>query len=113
MEVRSDDMMLDIMHAEEVVRIASAEAEKEAQKIVKKATIAAEHLRDKSLVKIQDKQEKIVADYDKKIEATLDKEEKNAASMISELHKKIDSKCDSIAKTLLKEILADVGCENE
>ena len=113
MEFNSEDMMKDIMHAEEVVKIATAEAEKEAQSIVKKATITAEQLREKSLVKIQEKQEKLASEYDKKIENTLKAEESNAASMLSELHSKTDSKCEKVSQILLKEILADVGCENE
>ena len=110
MEVKSDDMMIDIMHAEEIVRIAVEEAQKEAQSIVKKATITAEHQREKSLVKIQDKKAKIESDYDKKIASALENEESNASSIISKLHNEVDPKCAKVAKTLLKEILADVGC---
>jgi len=113
MEVKSDDMMIDIMHAEEVVKIAEQEAQKEAEKIVKKATITAEHLRDKSLVKIQEKQAKLTSEYDKKIADTLASEESNAEAMISKLRAEVEPKCDRVAKTLLKEILSDVGCENE
>lgn len=110
MEVRSDDMMVDIMHAEEVVRISEEEAKKEAEKIVKKATITAEHLRDKSLVKIRDKQEKLESEYDKKIEDTLNNESTNSQAMISKLHEEVDPKVDKVAQILLKEILSDVGC---
>ncbi|MBR4270415.1 MAG: hypothetical protein IKQ31_01905 [Clostridia bacterium] len=113
MEVRKDDFMQDIMHAEQIVKLAIEEAEKEATEIVTQANIEAQGLRDKSMAKIQAKSVEITKKYDKKIEEVVAETEVNAQSFINQLQQETTPKCDVVAKTILKEILADVGCENE
>ncbi len=113
MEVRNDDFMQDIMHAEQIVKLAIEEAEKDAAEIVKQANTTAQGLRDESMTKIQAKSVEITKRYDKKIKEVIEETEHNAESFINQLHVETTPKCENVAKTILKEILADVGCENE
>ena len=113
MEVRNDDFMQDIMHAEQIVKLAIEEAEKDAAQIVKDANTKVQGLRDESMAKISAKTVEIAKKYDKKIENVIAETEQNAQSFINELQQSTEPKCELVAKTILKEILADVGCENE
>lgn len=102
-----DKLISDILMAEESVEKGVEKAEAEAKKIMEKAMVVKEGLRDKSVVKLKNETKKLTDEFEQQRHEQQLMMQEDAKAEINKITKNTGVKMDEIATQIVKEILAE------
>lgn len=102
-----DKLITDILNAENIANQNLEKAEMEAKKIVEKASITVDGLREKTIVKLKNETAKLNKVFEEQKHEQEISMQENSKAEISKLSKNIEAKKQEIATQIVKEILTE------